>query len=84
MSQTLPPITPTHPVQEKRKGLIMRNEGSVDRLLRVIVGLVLLALVFVGPKTPLGWIGIVPLLTGVIGFCPAYRIFGISTCSARR
>ncbi|KUR78944.1 DUF2892 domain-containing protein [Novosphingobium sp. Fuku2-ISO-50] len=62
----------------------MRNEGSVDRLLRVIVGLVLLALVFVGPKTPLGWIGIVPLLTGVIGFCPAYRIFGISTCSARR
>ena len=70
MSQTLPPITLTHPVQEKRKGLI--------------VGLVLLALVFVGPKTPLGWIGIVPLLTGVIGFCPAYRIFGISTCSARR
>nr|WP_197412410.1 DUF2892 domain-containing protein [Novosphingobium sp. Fuku2-ISO-50] len=63
---------------------MMRNEGSVDRLLRVIVGLVLLALVFVGPKTPLGWIGIVPLLTGVIGFCPAYRIFGISTCSARR
>lgn len=62
----------------------MRNEGSVDRLVRVIVGLVLLALVFVGPKTPLGWIGIVPLLTGVIGFCPAYRIFGISTCSARR
>lgn len=84
MSQTLPPIAPIHPVQEKRKGLIMRNEGSVDRLVRVIVGLVLLALVFVGPKTPLGWIGIVPLLTGVIGFCPAYRIFGISTCSARR
>jgi membrane protein implicated in regulation of membrane protease activity len=62
----------------------MRNEGSIDRLLRVVVGLVLLALVFVGPKTPFGWIGIVPLLTGVIGFCPAYRIFGISTCSLRR
>ena len=62
----------------------MRNEGSLDRLLRVVVGLVLLALVFVEPKTPLGWIGIVPLLTGVVGFCPAYRLFGIRTCAARR
>ena len=62
----------------------MRNEGNLDRALRVIVGLVLLALVFVGPKTPLGWIGIVPLLTGLVGFCPAYRLFGIRTCAARR
>jgi len=62
----------------------MRNEGNLDRALRVIVGLVLLALVFVGPKTPLGWIGIVPLLTGLVGFCPAYRLFGLSTCGLRR
>jgi len=62
----------------------MRNEGNLDRALRVIVGLVLLALVFVGPKTPLGWIGIVPLLTGLMGFCPAYRLFGLSTCGLRR
>ena len=62
----------------------MRNEGGLDRLLRIGVGLVLLALVFVGPKTPLGWIGVVPLLTGLVGFCPAYRIFGISTCGIRR
>jgi len=62
----------------------MRNEGGLDRLLRIVVGLVLLALVFVGPKTPLGWIGVVPLLTGLVGFCPAYRIFGISTCGIRR
>jgi len=62
----------------------MRNEGSLDRLLRIIVGLAVLALVFVGPKTPLGWIGVVPLLTGLVGFCPAYRIFGISTCGIRR
>jgi len=62
----------------------MRNEGNLDRALRVIVGLVLLALVFVGPKTPLGWIGIVPLLTGLVGFCPAYRLFGLSTCGVRR
>lgn len=62
----------------------MHNEGGLDRLLRIVVGLVVLALVFVGPKTPLGWIGVIPLLTGLIGFCPAYRIFGISTCSTRR
>ena len=62
----------------------MRNEGGLDRLLRIVVGLVVLALVFVGPKTPLGWIGVVPLLTGLVGFCPAYRIFGISTCGIRR
>lgn len=57
-----------------------RNEGSLDRLLRVIVGLVLIALVFVGPQTPWGWIGIVPLLTGIVGFCPAYTLLGIRTC----
>ena len=62
----------------------MRNEGGLDRLLRIVVGLVLLALVFVGPKTPLGWIGVVPVLTGLVGFCPAYRIFGINTCGIRR
>jgi membrane-associated protease RseP (regulator of RpoE activity) len=57
-----------------------RNEGSLDRLLRVIVGLVLIALVFVGPQTPWGWIGLVPLLTGIMGFCPAYTLLGIRTC----
>lgn len=57
-----------------------RNEGTVDRGLRIIVGLVLLALVFVGPQTAWGWIGIVPLATGLIGWCPAYTVFGISTC----
>ena len=50
-------------------------------MLRVIVGLGLLALVFVGPQTPWGWIGVVPLLTGLVGFCPAYTLLGIRTCS---
>jgi hypothetical protein len=58
-----------------------RNEGILDRALRIIAGLVLLALVFVGPQTPLGWIGLVPLLTGVVGICPVYSLFGIRTCS---
>lgn len=57
-----------------------RNEGTIDRILRVIAGLVLIALAFVGPQTPLGWIGMVPLVTGIIGFCPAYRLFGLRTC----
>ena len=57
-----------------------RNEGTIDRVLRVIVGLAIISLVFVGPKTPLGWLGVVPLLTGIVGFCPAYALFGIRTC----
>ena len=59
------------------------NEGQVDRALRVIVGLVLLAMVFVGPQTPWGWVGLVPLLTGIFGFCPAYKLLGINTCKTR-
>lgn len=62
----------------------MRNEGNIDRLIRVVFGLAVLALVFAGPKTPLGWIGLVPLLTGIFGFCPAYRLLGINTCGLRR
>ncbi len=56
------------------------NEGKLDRALRVIVGLGLIALVFVGPQTPWGWIGVVPVLTGLLGFCPAYSLLGINTC----
>jgi len=60
------------------------NEGSIDRAARVVVGLGLLAMVFVGPHTPWGWIGLVPLATGAIGFCPLYRVFGWSTCPAQK
>ena len=59
------------------------NEGKLDRLLRILAGLVLIALVFVGPQTPWGWLGLVPLLTGIFGFCPAYKLFGIDTCKTR-
>lgn len=58
----------------------MKNEGTVDRIVRVLVGLVLIALVFVGPATPWGWIGLIPLLTGIIGFCPLYKLVGLNTC----
>jgi len=56
------------------------NVGGIDRILRIVAGIVLIALVFVGPQTPWGWIGIVPLATGLLGWCPAYVPFGISSC----
>ena len=60
------------------------NEGTIDRVVRVVIGIGLLALVFVGPKTWLGLIGLVPLVTGIVGFCPLYRVIGIRTCAAHR
>lgn len=62
------------------RGLFMVNESILDRWVRVILGIVLLAIVFVGPKTPWGYLGMIPLFTGIAGMCPIYRIFGISTC----
>jgi hypothetical protein len=60
--------------------MLSKNVGSIDRILRIVVGLGLISLVFVGPQTPWGWIGIVPLLTAAIGFCPLYTLIGIRTC----
>lgn len=63
--------------------LLPRNEGTVDRVVRIIVGVGLLSLVFIGPQTPWGWIGLLPLATGLMGSCPAYTVFGWSTCGAK-
>lgn len=57
------------------------NEHVVERVIRVVLGLAVLSLVFVGPQTYLGLLGIVPLATGLLGSCPLYTLFGISTCS---
>ena len=62
----------------------MTNEGTIDRAVRIIAGLAILSLAFVGPQSPLGYIGLVPLVTGVFGFCPAYRLFGLSTAPKKR
>ena len=56
-----------------------QNEGSFDRVARVLVGSMLLSLVFFGPYTWFGLVGVVPLFTGLVGFCPLYRAFGFST-----
>lgn len=61
-----------------------KNEATLDRALRVVVGLVGIALVFVGPATPWGWIGLVPLVTGLVGSCPIYTVLGIGTCPVKK
>lgn len=66
--------------------MLKTNVGGLDRTLRVIVGIVLLAAFFMLPEAGYRWlllIGIVPLATGLIGTCPAYSIFGISTCKMK-
>lgn len=57
-----------------------QNIGNIERAIRAIVGLALISIVFVGPQTPWGWIGIVPLATAVLGWCPPYALLGINTC----
>ena len=63
--------------------MTFKNEGKLDRTLRVIAGLGILSLVFVGPQTAWGWVGVVPLVTGLIGNCPLYSILGINTCGIK-
>ena len=63
--------------------LLPRNENTTDRALRIIVGLVVLSLAFVGPKTAWAYLGAIPLLTGMLGSCPLYTLFGVSTCKIR-
>ena len=60
--------------------MFQRNVGGVDRVLRVVLGVVLLSLVVVGPQTYWGLIGVVPLVTGLVGNCPLYSLLGFRTC----
>lgn len=60
------------------------NEGALDRVLRVLVGGAVLSLAFVGPQTPWAYLGVIPLLTGLVGFCPLYAVLGINTCGVRK
>lgn len=57
-----------------------RNEHTVERVLRVGLGLGLLSLTVLGPRTAWGYLGFVPLVTGLLGSCPLYTLFGVSTC----
>jgi len=63
--------------------LLPTNEHPVERVLRTVLGLGVLSLAFVGPKSPWGYLGIVPLATGLLGSCPLYTLFGWSTCPVK-
>jgi len=63
--------------------LFPNNEHVVDRAARVVIGLAALSLVVVGPHTLWGLVGLLPLVTGLLGTCPVYSLFGLSTCSAK-
>ena len=65
------------------KNFFVVTEHPVERVIRALIGFGLLSLVFIGPKTAWGWIGVIPLLTGVTGLCPLYTVLGISTCSKK-
>jgi membrane protein implicated in regulation of membrane protease activity len=59
------------------------NVGGIDRILRIAIGLVLIALAATGTVGWWGWLGIVPLATGAIGWCPPYALLGFSTCALK-
>jgi hypothetical protein len=60
------------------------NEGTIDRAVRIIAGLVLISLAATGTVGMWGWIGVAPLLTGIVGICPAYSILGMNTCPMKK
>ena len=60
------------------------NVGGIDRILRIVLGLVLIGLTLAGTIGAWGWLGVVPLATGAIGWCPPYAIFGWNTCSTKK
>ncbi len=59
---------------------MVRNEAGWDRMARVLVGMVILSTVFLGPRTWWGLLGLIPLLTGLAGYCPLYQLLGFSSC----
>lgn len=60
------------------------NVGGIDRVVRVVAGVMLIALTLMGTIGVWGWVGIVPIVTGALGFCPLYTVLGFSTCPAKR
>lgn len=60
------------------------NVGQTDKILRILVGFGLLSLAFMGPKTAFGYIGLVPLVTGLASYCPLYTVLGLNTCSTKK
>jgi hypothetical protein len=59
-----------------------KNTGGIERIIRMAAGLGILSLAFIGPQTTWGYLGLIPLATGLIGWCPPYQLLGISTCKS--
>jgi hypothetical protein len=57
-----------------------QNVNNIERAVRVVIGAAIVSLVFIGPQSPWGWLGLVPIATGLLGWCPPYAMLGISTC----
>ncbi len=64
--------------------LLPANEHPIDRVLRVAIGVAILSLLFIGPRSPWALVGLLPLITGLVGSCPLYTLFGVSTCAPHR
>lgn len=64
--------------------IMTRNEGNLDRILRLTAGVVLVGLAATGTVGVWGWVGVVPLATGAMGWCPLYSVLGIKTCSVKQ
>ena len=74
------PATPHRPSSPTGARPIKSNVGGIDRILRIVIGLALIALTLTGTIGVWGWIGVVPLLTAAMGFCPLYTVLGFSSC----
>jgi hypothetical protein len=59
---------------------LKQNIHNIERGVRVIAGLAIVSLAFIGPQSPWGWLGLIPIATGIVGWCPPYAMLGISTC----
>jgi hypothetical protein len=70
--------------QPKKERVMKTNEGGIDRIVRIIAGAVLLGLMYQGTIGVWGWIGVVPLATGLVGWCPLYSVLGMNTCTMKK
>jgi Protein of unknown function (DUF2892) len=72
------------PLEPSMSSFLKKNVGSIDRGLRVVLGIGLLSIAFTGPQTPWGYLGFIPLLTAAFSSCPLYTVLGLNTCPVKR
>lgn len=75
-------VAPSHQIE--RKLVMTQNSGGIDKILRIVAGIALIALTVMGVLPVWGYVGIVPLATGLMGWCPLYTVLGINTCPMKK